>query len=166
MRSQDDSFYVRPLLRHLKDSESEFSSSGFSQALQTLAYLARHDEDKSVVREFLIGHVDHLKKRVARAAMAALGELRDPRAIPLLTTFVAADPESDEGKAAKAAIDKIRKNEAPGNAPAEVNRLRGQVQDLEKQLKGLSDALKTLESRFKEAMESRKTDKTPEDRKK
>jgi len=168
MRSQDDSFYVRPLLRNLRESEKKFTSSGFSQALGTLAYLARHEEDndQTEIREFLIGHLDHLKDRVARAAMGALGELTDAKAIPVLTTFVAADSESRHGKAAQAAIDKIRKNAPASNAPTEVNRLRGQVQDLEKQLKGLSDELKTFQARFKESMESRKTDKAPEGAKK
>ncbi|MGI9239565.1 MAG: M1 family aminopeptidase [Verrucomicrobiales bacterium] len=164
MRSQDDPFYVRPLLRHLKDSEDDFSSSSFSKAIGTLAYLARHedDQDKAEIREFLIGHVDHPKESVARAAMGALGELSDSKAIPVLTTFSAADSDSARGKAAKAAIDKIRKNAPASNAPAEVNRLRGQVQDLEKQLKGLSDELKAMQARFKEALETTKADETPE----
>jgi aminopeptidase N len=168
MRKQDDSFYVRPLRRHLKDSEDKFSSSGFSQALGTLAYLARNDEanDKTRVREFLIGHLDHLKERVAGAAIGALGELRDAKAIPILTTFAVADPDSAQGKSAQSAIDKIRKNAPPGNAPAEVNRLRSQVQDLEKQLKGLSDELKAMQARFKEALESKKTEETAEGAKK
>ena len=156
MRSQDDAFYVWQLLRHLKNQEAKFTSGGFAQALGTLAYLARHDDDKSRVREFLTGHVDHLKEQVARAAMTALGELGDAKAIPILSTFVAADTESPAGKAAKSAIDNIRKNEAASNAPAEVNRLRNHVQDLEKQLQGLSNELKSLQARFKEAMESLK----------
>ncbi|MEE2735216.1 MAG: M1 family aminopeptidase [Verrucomicrobiota bacterium] len=152
MRKQDDAFYVEPLLRHLQKSEATFPSRGFAQALRTLAYLTRHEDNKDAVRDFLLGHVDHLKDSVATAAMGALGELRDSRAIPVLTTFVAADSESAHGKAAQSAIDQIRKNEAPGKAPAEVNRLRGQVQDLEKQLKGLSEELKTLQARFKESL--------------
>ena len=46
---------------------------------------------------------------------------------PVLTTFVAADPDSDDGKTAQAAIDQIRRNDAPGHTPAEVNRLNHQV---------------------------------------
>jgi peptidoglycan hydrolase CwlO-like protein len=118
------------------------------------------------VREFLIGHVDHLKERVAGAAMGALGELGDAKAIPVLTTFVAADSASGHGKAAQAAISKIRKDEPASKAPAEVNRLRGQVQDLEKQLKGLSDEFKTMNARFKETLESRKDETKPEEAKK
>ena len=106
------------------------------------------------MREFLVGHLDHLKGNVARSAMSALGELNDPKAIPVLATFVAADAESADGKEAQATINRLRKNEASSNAPAEMNRLRGHVQDLEKQLKGMSQEVKTLQARFKEAMES------------
>ncbi|NIP97598.1 MAG: hypothetical protein GWO24_30870 [Akkermansiaceae bacterium] len=94
--------------------------------------------------------------------MAALGELNDARAIPVLTTFVAADPESAHGKAAQSAIELLRKDDPASKAPAEVNRLRGQVQDLEKQLNGLSDELKSLQARFKEAMKSRPEDQETE----
>ncbi len=152
MRKQDDAFFVDPLLRHLRTSEDSFPSRGFAQALRTLAHLARHEEDKDAVRDFLLSHVDHLKDQVATAAMGALGELRDPRAIPVLTTFVAADSESAHGKAAQSAIDEIRKNEAPGKAPEEMNRLRGQVSDLEKQLKTMSEELKKLQDRFKKSL--------------
>ena len=154
MRGQDDPFFVRPILRHLQAFEALFPSRNFSSALKNLAYLARHDEDKSAVREFLVGHLDHLKGNVARSAMSALGELNDPKAIPVLATFVAADAESADGKEAQATINRLRKNEASSNAPAEMNRLRGHVQDLEKQLKGMSQEVKTLQARFKEAMES------------
>ena len=162
MRTQDDPFYVRPLLRHLEESESLFPSKGFSRALKTLAYLARREEEKEDVRKFLLGKADHPKGNVARSAMAALGELNDPRAIPVLATFVAADADSANGKEAQAAINRLRKNET-GGAPAEVSRLRGQVQDLEKQLQGMSEEIKTLNARFKKAMERiRRDDQTVE----
>ena len=167
MRKQDDAFYVDPLLRHLQKEETSFPSRSFAQALRTLAYLARHEDNKDAIRDFLLGHVDHLKNSVATAAMGALGELRDPRAIPVLTTFVAADSDSPEGKAAQSAIDQIRKNEAPGQAPAEVSKLRGQVQDLEKQLKSLSGDFKALQERLKQSLapskeEPKKDDKSGE----
>lgn len=166
MRSQDDAFYVRPLLQHLEGSEAKFSSRGFSSAFGTLAHLARNEEDKTQVREFLIDHVDHLKDQIARSAINALGDLRDSKAIPILTTIAAADSESSAGKAAQSALDKIRKDEAPGEAPVEVNRLRGQVQDLEKQLKALSDELKTLQARFKESLESPKKEEAAKEEEK
>ena len=153
MKSQDDPFYVEPLLRELQNSEPAFTSRGFSSALGTLAQLARNEPNKEPVRLFLMKQLDHLKKTVAQSAMAALGELHDPKAIPVLETFAAADRDSAEGRAAQSAIDKIRKELRP-RVPEEVNTLRTQVTDLQNQLKGMSDEMKTLRAQFKEAVAS------------
>jgi HEAT repeat protein len=155
MQSQDDPYYVEPLLRELKQSEAAFTSGGFSSALRTLGLLARNESDKEPVRLFLLKQLDHLKKSVARSAMSALGELHDSKAIPVLETFAAADRESAEGKAAQSAIDKIRKEQRP-RVPEEVNTLRSQVSDLQNQLKGMSEEMKVLRAQFKEAVESLK----------
>jgi HEAT repeat protein len=155
MESQDDPFYVEPLLRELEQNEAAFTSRGFASALRTLALLARNEENKEAVRLFLLKHVDHLKKSVAQSAMGALGELHDPKAIPVLETFAAADRESAEGKAAQAAIDQIRREERP-RVPEEVNTLRSQVSDLQNQLKGVSEEMKALRAQFKEAVEAMK----------
>jgi hypothetical protein len=59
----------------------------FFQGLGTIAYLARNDETngKTGVSEFLIGHLDHLKERVAGAAIgASLDEVGDAKATPIL----------------------------------------------------------------------------------
>lgn len=168
MQSQDDPFYVEPLLRELKRSEAAFTSSGFSSALRTLGLLARNEDNKEPVRLFLLKQLDHLKKSVARSAMSALGELHDPKAIPVLETFAAADRDSAEGKAAQSAIDKIRKEQRP-RVPEEVNTLRSQVTDLQNQLKGMSEEMKTLRAQFKEAVETikpapKKDDKAKSDK--
>jgi aminopeptidase N len=155
MQSQDDPYYVEPLLRELKQREGSFTSGGFSSALRTLGLLARNEANKEPVRLFLLKQLDHLKKSVARSAMTALGELHDPKAIPVLETFAAADRESAEGKAAQSAIDKIRKELRP-RVPEEVNTLRSQVSDLQNQLKGMSEEMKVLRAQFKEAVESLK----------
>ena len=87
MRQQNDSFCVRPLLRHLKDSEDKFSSSGLFQSLGTIA------------------HLDHLKERVAGAAIgASLDEVGGAKATPILTALAAADSDSAQGKSGLFAI--------------------------------------------------------------
>jgi aminopeptidase N len=151
MKSQDDPFYVEPLLRELQQSEAAFTSGGFSSALRTLGLLARNESNKEPVRLFLLKQLDHLKKSVVRSAMSALGELHDPKAIPVLETFAAVDRESADGRAAQAAIDQIRKEQRP-RVPEEVNTLRAQVSDLQNQLKGMSDEMKTLRAQFKEVV--------------
>ncbi|MGK0187743.1 MAG: aminopeptidase N [Verrucomicrobiales bacterium] len=157
MRKQDDPFYVEPLLRELQSSEAEFTSGGFSTALRALGYLARNEENKEPVRLFLLKQVDHLKRNVARSAMSALGDLHDAKAIPVMETFVAADSDSADGKAAQAAINQIRKDQRP-RVPEEVNTLRSQVSDLRGQLTGMSEEMKALRAQFKEAVEKVKPD--------
>ncbi len=153
MRAHDDAFYVEPLLRTLEQDEAKFTSGGYSSALRTLGRLARNEESKEAVRVFLMGHTDHLKRRVARAAMSALGELGDPKAMPLLQSFVAIDADSEDGKAAQSALGKLQKEAGPP-VPEEVNRLRGEVNDLRAQLKQLNDDIKTLRAQFKESLKT------------
>ena len=152
MGAQDDPFYVDPLLRILETDEEKFTSGGFSSAMIVLGRLAKNEESKTEVRTFLMRQVDHLKRNVARAAMRALGELHDPKAIPLLESFVAADRDSKDGRAAKQALDILRK-EVRAPVPEEVNRLRNHVSDLDAQLKRVNEDLKNLRSQFKEALE-------------
>ncbi len=160
MRSQDDAFYVEPLKRALETDEAKFTSGGFASALSVLGHLARNEEAKTKVRSFLMQHVDHLKRNVARAAMGALGTLGDAKAAALLESYVAADSESADGKAAKNALNQLRKKAGPP-VPAEVNRLRGEVNDLRSQLKQLNGDIKTLRARFKESLETEKQEPAP-----
>ncbi len=147
MRSQDDSYYVEPLLSRLKQDEARFTSGGFSNAMKTLGYLARNEESKDSVRQFLTEKTSHPKENVARSAMGALGELKDPKAIAILETFVAADADSKDGKAAQDAINQIRK-EAKPHTPAELTHLRQQVSDLQKQLRTVTGDLKSMQDRL------------------
>ena len=62
--------------------------------------------------EFLIGHLDHLKERVAGAAIgASLDEVGGAKATPILTALTAltalaaADSDSAQGKSGLFAID-------------------------------------------------------------
>lgn len=153
MRSQDDAFFVEPLLRALQADETKFTSGGFASSLGVLGHLARNEESKTEVRRFLMQHVDQLKRNIARAAMGALGSLGDPKAIPLLESYITADADSADGRAASGALGKLRKQSGPP-VPEEVNRLRGEVNDLRSQLKQMNDDIRTLRSRFKESLES------------
>src|SRR5690606_29782680 len=87
MRSQDDPYYVETLLRELEKSEGKFSSGSFASALQTLAFLARNESDKTTVRRFLMGYLDDQRESVLRGTIQALAELHDPKAIPVLDTL-------------------------------------------------------------------------------
>ena len=81
MRLQDEPSFIAPLIETLAQREAGFTSRGFGQGLATLAYLARNEEKKDSVREFLLHRLNHPKKTIQLAAIDALGTLGDPKAI-------------------------------------------------------------------------------------
>jgi aminopeptidase N len=64
MRAQDDPVYIAPLLETLTKREADFPSRAYAQGLSTIAYLARNEEKKDEVREFLVAHLNDKKKTV------------------------------------------------------------------------------------------------------
>ena len=87
MRQQNDSFCVQAPAVTPQGLRRQVLKLRFFQGLGTIAYLARNDETngKTGVSEFLIGHLDHLKERVAGAAIgASLDEVGDAKATPIL----------------------------------------------------------------------------------
>jgi aminopeptidase N len=163
MRSHDDPYYVDPLLRTLKADEAKFTSRGFGSALGVLGRLARNDENTERVRVFLMEQVDHLKRSVARAAMGALGTLGDAKALPLLESY-AADPDSEEGRAAQRAMEQLRK-EAPASVPQEVQTLRTEVRDLRSQLRQVNADIKVLREQMRERLKSTAPGQAAEEKK-
>jgi HEAT repeat protein len=145
MRAQDDPALVEPLLQTLRDREADFDSRAFSQAVDTLAFLARDMEDKEAVREFLLGQTGSKKERVRLGALRALGTLGDDRAVAALQTFHGAPNGAPEREAAERAVAQLR--ETRSNA-AEVRNLRGEVLDLQKENRGLRDEFDALKKQF------------------
>ena len=67
----------------IDQAEGQFTTRGFwPPARLTLGFLARHQEDRSIVRSFLAGKLNHPKKAVQTAAMRALEQLRDQGPYP------------------------------------------------------------------------------------
>ena len=130
MRLQDDPAYLPALLERLGAQGAALSGRVFANGLGTLAYLARNEEKKDQVREFLLGHVHDLKRSVAERALSALGTLGDPKAIAVLQTFTKADKESPERKAAEAALATLRAARKPVD---DFKNLRQEVADLQKE---------------------------------
>ena len=130
MRAQDDAGYIEPLLGVLRKKETAFTTAGFARALDTLAYLARHEEKKQAAREFLLGQVNSPKKRVQLAALAALGLLGDAAAIAPLETFTSAPKESAERLAAEKSIASLREARKPS---VEMGAMRNEVLGLQKE---------------------------------
>jgi aminopeptidase N len=161
MRAQDDPSYLAPLSEVLAKRVGDFTSWGFGQGLDTLAYLARKEEKKDDVRQLLIGFVNHKRDRIRRAAMNALGTLRDPKAIAVLQKFATAVKESPDRTAAERAVADLRAADKPVD---DFKNLRNEVLELQKQNRELRKDLDELKKKL-EALppkpEQAKTKKKP-----
>lgn len=151
IRMRDDPSFIAPLHRVLRDREKEFPSRSFAGALDTLAHLARNEEDKREVREFLVGYVNDPRERIQAGAIAALGTLGDPKAIPILETFSGDDPDDRVQRAAKDALKEIR--ERKPSVPAEIIHLRETVDELKKENERLRNDLEELRERLEASEE-------------
>jgi aminopeptidase N len=145
MRFQDDPAYITPLLEALSKREAAFTTRGFAQGLQTVAYLDRNEEKKSDVRKFLLAHVNDKKKRVQLGAISALGELGDPAALAVLETFATASKESPERSSAEQAIAKLRAGRKPAD---DFKNLRTEVLDLEKANRELRKEMEAVKKKL------------------
>jgi aminopeptidase N len=141
MRSQDDPVYVAALLENLSKHRDAYTSRGYAQGLSAVAYLARNEEKKDTVRNFLVDHVNDNKKTVQRAAISALGTLGDPQAIAVLETFATASKETPERSAAERAIADLRAGRKPVD---DFKNLRQEVLELQKANRELRKELETL----------------------
>lgn len=101
-----------------------------STGIEALAKLGREDEpSRDEIRMFLITLLHDPQERASRAAISALGELRDEKAIPDLEKLANSSAPKDQRDRARAAIDTIRKG---GGESETVRGLRERVEALEK----------------------------------
>lgn len=144
MRTQDDPAYIAPLLAALREREARFTSSGYGRGLETLAHLARHEERKETVRDFLLGFVNSPKRPVQLAAMRALGTLGDAKAIPVLQTFASAGKDNPATEPASRAIAALRAARQPSD---EWRELRTELLELQKSNRELQKQLEELKKK-------------------
>ncbi|HTI72358.1 MAG TPA: M1 family aminopeptidase [Candidatus Limnocylindria bacterium] len=145
MRQQDDPAYITSLLDRLDGHGAGLSGRAFASGLDALAYLARNEEKKDQVREFLLAHVHDLKRNVATRAMSALGTLGDTKAIAVLQTFARASKESPERKAAEGALTTLRAVRKPVD---DFKNLRQEVLDLQKESRELRKTVDELKDKL------------------
>ena len=155
IRAQNDPSWIDPLRQNLQEREKDYTSRGFARGLNTLAYLARDEEDKKPVCDFLLKHVNHRKRSIQTGAIEALGVLGDPRAVAALESFAVARRDSPEQQAASRAIQAIqnfrRSLEGLGD-------LRKEFLDLQKENRELRKDFEALEKKFN-ALNTRPADK-------
>jgi aminopeptidase N len=161
IRAQDDPEFLEPLLKTLKQREAEFTSSGLARGLDTLAFLARNEQNKDPYREFIVQHVNSKKQRLQLAAINALGTLGDPKAVAVLEKFTGIVKESPERTAAERAITAVRDQKKPG---VELGTLRTEVMNLQKEnrdlRKELDEVKKKLDALAPKPAENGKTKKS------
>jgi aminopeptidase N len=144
MRVQDDVSYLPAIRQALEQRRDEFNTGVVNNALDAIAFLARHEEKKDDVRQFLVSYVNSTNSRIRRRAIRALGELQDPRAIPLLETFANAGKKNPEQSAATAALQAIRAARQPAD---NLKELRATVLDLQKENRQLRKDLDALQKK-------------------
>jgi len=146
IRRLDDSFFIEPLRRTLSENERDFTSWGFARALDTLAHISRNEDNKTKIRTFLTGYVNHPKRNVQSGAIRALGTLGDSKAIGVLETFSGDDPSNRIQRSARDALRKLR--ETKQLVPDEIIRLRETIDKLSKETEKLHNDLEDIKNRL------------------
>jgi aminopeptidase N len=147
MRTQDDPSMIPDLLATLKTDQTNFTSNGYAQGLQALAWLGRNEEKKDNVRDFLISQVNHKKQSVQLADIAALGTLGDPKAIGVLQRFANSAKTSPQRGPAERAVTDLRAGRKPAD---DLKSLRQEMIDLEQANRDLKHQVESLEKKLAE----------------
>jgi aminopeptidase N len=148
IHAQDDPAYIAPLLETLSQREADFTSRGFAQGLDTLAYLARNEQNKDHVREFLLARVHHPKRTVQLAALNALGTLGDPKALVVVSDFARAGKAAPEQATAERVVTELRAGRKPVD---DFKNLRQAVMTLEKANRDLKKELDEVKQKVEAA---------------
>jgi HEAT repeat protein len=133
------------VLENLRQREKDYTTGGFMTGLEVLAYLARNEEHKDVVREYLLAQLQHKKRVVPPAAIRALGTLGDERAIGPLEKFASGEKASPERDAAQRALAQLRATRKPVD---DFKNLRDEVLDLQKTDRDLRQELDDLKKKL------------------
>ncbi|HMJ91571.1 MAG TPA: M1 family aminopeptidase [Candidatus Acidoferrum sp.] len=146
MRAKDDPSFIEPIREVLSRKGNEFSGrGGFANVVNSLAFLAREQENKDSVRELLLGFANNPRESTRVGAIIALGTLRDERALPALERFASIAKNSPESAAAEKSIEAIRTDR---KSSAEVGALRRELLELQKQSRDLRKEFDTLKSKL------------------
>lgn len=165
IRRLDDPAFIPELMTTLQEDEARFPSWNFARGLGTLAHIAHDQDDRTQVREFIAGYVNHPRMVVRRGAIGALGTLGDPKAIPIVETFCGDEPHDQIQRQAKEAMDKLR--EKKPLVPEEVIELRKTVDELKKETEKLKKELEDMRKQDQAKVEASSSDasKAEDDRK-
>ena len=153
LRKQDNPTNLAKIRDALKNDGAMFTTRGYANALAALGHLARNQKKKAATRKFLVDHVNNPKQRIALAAIGALGQLGDPRAVAVLDKFTGGAEDDPARKAAEQAIEKMRAARKPAD---DYKNLRKEVTSLKQSNSKLAKELGDLKKRFDAALPAKK----------
>ena len=156
LRKQDIPANITKIRAALENDGKKFTTNGYASGLRALGYLGRNQKKRTDIREFLVGHVNHPKRRVALAAIDALGRLGDPKALAVLDKFTGAAEDDPARKAAAQAIEKLRAGRKPVD---DFKNLRRELTSLKQSNSKLTKELDDLKKRFDAAIGKKKAEK-------
>jgi len=146
IRMLDDGSYIRPLMEIARQREQEFIYNDYTCVLDALAYIARNEDDKTEVRQFISDYVNHPKRCIQVGAITALGTLGDPKSIPVVETFASDERGDRVQQAAKDSLEKLSREKKI--VPEEIVLLRETVAQLKEDNKKIKTDLEDLKKRF------------------
>lgn len=146
MQAQADPAFIPAMLEALRDRRAAFTTGDFAGGLSALARLARGEENKDAVRDFLVTQTEQKPSHVRRAALAALGELGDPKAIGVVQTFARGNGDAPERQAAEQALTTLRAARRPVD---DYHDLRNEVLNLQKENRELRKDLDDVKQRLR-----------------
>jgi aminopeptidase N len=147
MRGQDDPVFIPALLETLSTRESTFTTHGFGNALRAVAWLARNEESRDPVRTFLAAKLAHPNDAIRIAAIDALGNLGDPKALAKIEPLSRGLKESPIRTAALSAVSALRAERKPAD---DLHELRDEVLSLRQENRELKSGLDDLKKEFEE----------------
>jgi aminopeptidase N len=156
LRKQDIPANIAKIRAALENDGKKFTTNGYASGLRALGYLGRNQKKRTDIREFLVGHVNNPKRRVALASIDALGQLGDPRAIAVLEKFTGAAEDDPARKAAEQAVEKLRAGRKPVD---DFKNLRRELTSLKQSNSKLTKELDDLKKRFDAAIGKKKAEK-------
>jgi aminopeptidase N len=144
IRLQDDPSCDSAVRQTLATREQDFTSFGFAEGLRAVGYLARNEEKKDAVRDFLVGYLNHKKLTIQIASMGALGALGDPSAISALEKFSTVTKDTPQRAAAERAVTALRAGRKPVD---DFKNLRQEVLDLQTAIRELRKRLDEMQKK-------------------
>jgi aminopeptidase N len=146
LRAQDEGKAVPWILERLKAAPLDFRTRDYGSALDHLAFLARKQDNREPVRQFLVQRLTDPKEEVRAAAAKALGTLRDPRSLAVLEPMLmGAKTFTDPVREAASKSVQALHTELAG--PVELKNLWDQMQQMQKRTEEMNKEIDRLKKK-------------------